>query len=445
MWQRSAKNGKRWKYVCPLLLAGLLVLESVMPVPAAETGEATETAETAESWTEVPTPEQNEEEASSDTEEVSEEGLLSAVNAADDSQQTDEEEAYEESAEGSSLEDFDYDEAAADRGTQDENGYVAEDDPQAAGEDGTEEGSDTQTDLYEEGMTLPPVSVSVTQSDGEDDHEELFANYVDRLFSVDSSFGSANGSRRSRKSNSSRFSGAALTLYSELYSGISQIAAGERDSAVFTFSAEDLGYGRDNSWSAQELGTDAIIVNGEITDEASDLTFARFEQEIQIDEVIYALLLDCPYELYWYDKTRGNSRGAGISAVYRNGEWRCFTTGEYVISLVVAEEFAVSTYTADTTRTGAASMAAENAQEILADCENLSDMEKLISYKDRICELVSYNYDAAGGQVEYGNPYQLIWVFDGDMSTNVVCEGYSKAFQYLCDSTDFDSDNICTY
>ena len=49
MWQRSAKNGNRWKYVCPLLLAGLLVLESVMPVPAAETGEATETAETAES------------------------------------------------------------------------------------------------------------------------------------------------------------------------------------------------------------------------------------------------------------------------------------------------------------------------------------------------------------------------------------------------------------
>ena len=33
----------------------------------------------------------------------------------------------------------------------------------------------------------------------------------------------------------------------------------------------------------------------------------------------------------------------------------------------------------------------------------------------------------------YGNPWQLIWVFDNDDSTNVVCEGYSKAFQYLCD------------
>ena len=30
----------------------------------------------------------------------------------------------------------------------------------------------------------------------------------------------------------------------------------------------------------------------------------------------------------------------------------------------------------------------------------------------------------------------MIYVFDGDDSTNVVCEGYSKAFQYLCDLSD---------
>lgn len=33
----------------------------------------------------------------------------------------------------------------------------------------------------------------------------------------------------------------------------------------------------------------------------------------------------------------------------------------------------------------------------------------------------------------YGNPWQLIWVFDGDPNTKVVCEGYSKAFKYLAD------------
>lgn len=114
--------------MCSLLLAGLLALESVMPVLTVETGEGVETADTSESWTEDPAPGQNEEEDSSDTEEVSEEDLLSAENAADDSQQIDEEEVYEESAEGCSLED-DCDEAAADQDTQNENGYVVEDDP----------------------------------------------------------------------------------------------------------------------------------------------------------------------------------------------------------------------------------------------------------------------------------------------------------------------------
>ena len=36
----------------------------------------------------------------------------------------------------------------------------------------------------------------------------------------------------------------------------------------------------------------------------------------------------------------------------------------------------------------------------------------------------------------------MIWVFDGDPDTNVVCEGYSKAFKYLCDNSSFRSQNL---
>ena len=42
----------------------------------------------------------------------------------------------------------------------------------------------------------------------------------------------------------------------------------------------------------------------------------------------------------------------------------------------------------------------------------------------------------------YGDPWQLIYVFDGDSTTNVVCEGYSKAFKYLCDQSEFDYDGF---
>ena len=59
----------------------------------------------------------------------------------------------------------------------------------------------------------------------------------------------------------------------------------------------------------------------------------------------------------------------------------------------------------------------------------------MLAFRDEICELVSYNAAAAGESYTdgYGDPWQLIYVFDGDDSTNVVCEGYAKAFQYLCD------------
>lgn len=63
-------------------------------------------------------------------------------------------------------------------------------------------------------------------------------------------------------------------------------------------------------------------------------------------------------------------------------------------------------------------------------------------YRDDICYLTSYDYDAPDNK-PYGDPWQLIYVFDGDFSTNVVCEGYSKAFKYLCDQTSFDVDIDC--
>jgi hypothetical protein len=36
----------------------------------------------------------------------------------------------------------------------------------------------------------------------------------------------------------------------------------------------------------------------------------------------------------------------------------------------------------------------------------------------------------------------MIWVFDNDPNTTVVCEGYAKAFQYLCDRSTFETDSI---
>ena len=80
---------------------------------------------------------------------------------------------------------------------------------------------------------------------------------------------------------------------------------------------------------------------------------------------------------------------------------------------------------------------------IVDEYSSASDYDKLCGYKEEICGLVSYNDPAAQGGFSYGNPWQMIWVFDGDPDTTVVCEGYSKAFKYLCDQSDFSGDISC--
>ena len=92
-------------------------------------------------------------------------------------------------------------------------------------------------------------------------------------------------------------------------------------------------------------------------------------------------------------------------------------------------------FEADTAKTRAAATAAANALNVVAANTGKNDYEKLVSYREYIKGEVSYNTDAAGGGYPYGDPWQLIYVFDGYSATNVVCEGYAKAFQYLCDLT----------
>ena len=56
-------------------------------------------------------------------------------------------------------------------------------------------------------------------------------------------------------------------------------------------------------------------------------------------------------------------------------------------------------------------------------------------FAQKLRELSGYNDEAASSSWTggYGNPWQIIYLFDGDPETKVVCEGFSKGFQYLCD------------
>lgn len=161
-----------------------------------------------------------------------------------------------------------------------------------------------------------------------------------------------------------------------------------------------------------------------------------------------------PYELYWFDKTNGMAISYGIEA-----DENTVTIPYIVVGFCVADAYRDTTkyvvnekgetildeggnpvpdYTAvDTAKTGAAKTAAATAAQVVAKNQGKGTYGKLVAYADYIKNAVSYNYAAAdkNNNYHYGDPWQLIYVFDNDPDTNVVCEGYSKAFKYLCDLT----------
>lgn len=188
----------------------------------------------------------------------------------------------------------------------------------------------------------------------------------------------------------------AKVIYDEIIPQVKAIAAGERKEPIATYNDDGLGENDD------------------------------------IYEIIYAMVADYPYEFYWFDKTDWLWAGFGTIT---------FPVAEGYRGELLDEEQGI--YALDTAKISCAKTAAANARGIVDKYKLNNDFSKLRKYKNEICGLVEYNNEAAyDSSMPYGDPWQMIYVFDGDPSTNVVCEGYSKAFQFLCDNTDFASDEI---
>ena len=161
----------------------------------------------------------------------------------------------------------------------------------------------------------------------------------------------------------------------------------------------------------------------------TELTVPVSSTKAEVTNVIYALVYDLPYDLYWFDKPK-------FSFIRRTDS----TVLYFRVSADYSADGTRGTLYADTNKTGAVKNAVANAQQIIDRYKGASDYEKLRGYRNEICRLVSYDYQAfLNTETPYGDPWQIVSVFDGNPATNVVCEGYAKAFQYLCDNTEFES------
>lgn len=229
------------------------------------------------------------------------------------------------------------------------------------------------------------------------------------------------------------------SVYNEVKPMVKQVADGTRASTIFEIPG---------TWAKtkSEWGiTGEGISAGTLTAEAS----AAIEAAFNLDALMQRMLSEMPYELYWFDKTEGIGMSYGVSL---SGE--ILTVKNLKLSMYISQAYAKineggATYdplTADTAKTSAAKRAAENATQVVAANTVKSDHEKLKAYLDYIKAAVSYNNEAANNNATpYGDPWQIIYVFDNDSSTNVVCEGYAKAFKHLCDLSSFsESDLFCS-
>ena len=268
----------------------------------------------------------------------------------------------------------------------------------------------TETNDSDTSQVYTFTCASATSDSSTETNDELFESYLEQLLGLDSNSGIM---LLATYSGEDALSGLDLDIYTQLKAGVAKIASGEETSSVVSF---------DLTYTYEEFGADNWYdaVNACYTQINSDLS-----------SIYNWLIADCAYELYWHNKVE-NSGGIRFSLSFDYGAADDTFTVSMECSFAVATDYqGSSSTTVDSTKVATAVAAAEYAQSIVDKYASYSDEEKLEAYKEEICALASYeyNYDS----YDYGDVWQLVYVFDQDTSTKVACEGYSKAFQYLCD------------
>ena len=141
---------------------------------------------------------------------------------------------------------------------------------------------------------------------------------------------------------------------------------------------------------------------------------SRGIQNVTSYNILIALLLDCPYEQYWFDKTKGWSSSWRYDSNNRvtSMTFKCTASVDYAKAAPGQGNY--YQYQLDTAKTGAAHRYMNNALAVVQQNSGKTDYEKLTAYRDYICDQVEYDYNAVETNRSYGDPWQLIGAFDNN-------------------------------
>ena len=262
----------------------------------------------------------------------------------------------------------------------------------------------------------------------------------------------------------SRLKGNERVIYEQVVPEIRKIAAGKRTDTMIEISGDLLLRGK-TEFTAEDLGQKTLIRNGRITEEAVDAFYSLFNCDYE--QVLDSLETDLPFDFYWFDSVTegvsGHSEYDGFGE--SNAMTVTFVDGNRVASqralfpmiylgFHVAPNYSRSgkagTFEVDPEKMSAARAASEHARSIVESARDLTDLEKLETYRDAVCVLTDYDHEVLenfSGSMQCRNtdPWQLIYVFDNDPETKAICAGYTRALQFLCDMTQFKDPGIRCY
>ncbi len=233
-------------------------------------------------------------------------------------------------------------------------------------------------------------------------------------------------------------------VYELLKEEIIKISNGERDSTTINIPYSSV-YGADETFTFTASELNMTKITDENINEAQKKVFALISDnaiEPGLGEVYDAIVADVAYYLYWSTGNVVYSSTPIIHVVSHTDDTVTVKPSEgeqyFRFSINVNSTYSNGDYTVDTSKTSVAKSAFDHANNIVNQAKSMSDTEKLTFYKNSICDLADYAFNTW-----IGNDHrQIIYVFDNDRSTKVVCEGYAKAFKYLCDLTTFSSPEI---
>lgn len=160
-----------------------------------------------------------------------------------------------------------------------------------------------------------------TRKSDSTENDKLFNQFAEKLIYPD-----RYATRKAASFAGSNLTGANKTLYTELKSRIIKVANGTLTESHFVVTVKDTGIEYIN-WTKDQLGIESFYEQGYdgkiyLNTYASLAVLDKMNLDLQA--VHYALLSDCPSELYWYDKTTGMYLLPRVS-ISPDGQSGCYT------------------------------------------------------------------------------------------------------------------------